>query len=318
MSESVPPSLAADPHAALRAELATLRTEQVDPRYADLDLLDTASLVHAMNTEYRAVADAIDAVSSSIAQAVDAITARLRSGGRLIYLGAGTSGRLGVLDASECPPTFGTEPSQVVGIIAGGDIAIRNAVEGAEDHPEAGARDLDRINVDSKDAVVGISASGRTPYVIGALTHAKARGALTVGLACNTDSRVGVAADIAIEIEVGTEFLAGSTRLKAGSAQKAVLNMLSTLSMIRLGKTFGNVMVDLRASNQKLVARSERTVMAVTGADPAAAACALESANGSVKDAIFALLTGLAPAEAAIILAQHDGHLRAALEGARS
>lgn len=314
MSEPISAPPAPDQHAAVRTELAGLTTEAIDPQLADLDLLDIPAMVRAMNAQNRQVPDVVDAVAPAIAMAVDEITRRLRSGGRLIYIGAGTSGRLGVLDASECPPTFGIDPSRVIGIIAGGESAVRNAVEGAEDDPEAGARDLDDIHVAPEDAVVGISASGRTPYVVGALTHAKARGAFTVGVACNANSRIGAAAHVAIDMAVGPEFLAGSTRLKAGSAQKAVLNMLSTLTMIRLGKTFGNVMVDLRATNKKLVARAERIVMAVTDADVAAAAQALERANGSVKEAIFTLLTGLPPCEAAVTLARHHGHLRAALD----
>ena len=246
--------------------------------------------------------------------AVDEITARIRRGGRLIYIGAGTSGRLGILDASECPPTFGTEPWQVIGIIAGGDTAIRNAVEHVEDDAGAGAHDLDDVDVATGDVVVGISASGRTPYVFGAIMHAKARGAFTIGIACNANSRIGAAAHLAIDMVVGPEFLAGSTRLKAGSAQKIVLNMLSTLTMIRLGRTFGNVMVDLRATNEKLVARTERAVMAATGANAGAAAHAIKCANGSVKEAVFALLTGLSPSESAAALDRHDGHLRIALD----
>ncbi len=302
-----------DPNVALRAELAGLTTEAVNPAFSDLDTLGTLDLVQAMNAEDGKVPAAVAGASAAIARTVDAVTERMERGGRLIYVGAGTPGRLGVLDASECPPTFGTDPSQVVGVIAGGEQALRQAVENAEDDDEAGAADIRRHRVAAADAVVGISASGRTPYVLAALAAAREAGALTIGLSCNTGSPLGAAAEIAIEIELGPEFITGSTRLKAGTAQKLVLNMISTLTMVRLGKTYGSLMVDLRATNAKLRARSERTVMQATGADAAAAAGALAAVDGSVKAAILILMTGLQPDRALELLREHRGHLREAI-----
>ncbi|WP_051939618.1 N-acetylmuramic acid 6-phosphate etherase [Phaeacidiphilus oryzae] len=307
---------AADPHAALRAELAGLATEAVEADHEQLDLLDTGGLVAAMHACDRAAVAAVGAAAPRIVQAVDAIAERMRRGGRLVYAGAGTSGRMGVLDASECPPTFGVSPDLVVGLIAGGDTAIRTAVEGAEDDQDAGAADVAALGLGASDSLVGLSASGRTPYVLGALRTAAAAGALTVAVACNTGSRIGAAAEIAIEADTGPELIAGSTRLKAGTAQKLVLNMLSTLTMVRLGKTYGNVMVDLQATNDKLMARAERTVMRVTAVDAATASAALRASGGSVKEAVYALLTGAPAARAHTALAEHDGHLRRALAAA--
>lgn len=303
---------------AIGDELSTLATESVDERRSSVDLLDTADLVAAMHDGNRAAFDAVGTALPAIASAVDAISSRMAGGGRLIYIGAGTSGRLGVLDASECPPTFGTDPSLVVGIIAGGEPAIRSAVERSEDDEASGAADLAAVGLTAQDTVVGLSASGRTPYVLGALRVANEVGALTVSVAGNEHSRTGQTAAIAIEAPVGAEFIAGSTRLNAGTAQKLVVNMLSTLTMVRLGKTYGNVMVDLRATNAKLVARSRRTVVSVTGVDTATAATALDAAHGSVKEAVFALLTGSSPATATSALAAADGHLRIALDRASS
>ena len=302
----------------LRSELAQLSTETVDESLSDLDLRSTTDLVAAMTAQDRAVPNAIAAITPAIAAAVDDIVDRLRVGGRLIYLGAGTSGRLGVLDASEVPPTFGTDPSLVIGIIAGGPTAITSAVEGAEDDEDAGAKDLHAVNLQPIDVVVGLSASGRTPYVAGALTYANTVGALTIAVACNGGSRIGALAKHPLEVVIGAEFIAGSTRLKAGTAQKLVLNMLSTLTMVRLGKTFGNVMVDLKVTNEKLRARAERTIMAVTDATGKRAAAALVSADGSVKEAILAIRAGLEPSESRRLLADHHGFLRAALDAATS
>ena len=303
--------------AALIAELGTLSTEQLDADRGDLDLLPTRALVEAMNAEDRRVPAAVAAQAVAIAEAVDGITERFRRGGRLVYLGAGTAGRVGVLDASECPPTFGTDPRMVVGLIAGGEGAIRSAVEDAEDHADAAARALDDLGIGPDDTVVGISASGRTPYVIGGLTAAKRAGALTVALANNAGSAIGAAADIAIEVVVGPEFVTGSTRLKAGTAQKLVVNMLSTLSMIRLGKTYRGVMVDLRATNEKLRARSVRTLVQLTGASLADAVRALAEAGGSVKLALLILFTGASAEVAATALAASDGVLRDAIVALR-
>ncbi len=302
----------------VRRELETLTTEGVDESLSDIDQRSTLDLVAAMNDYDKAVPLAVAAATPAIAAAVDAIASGLKSGGRLIYVGAGTPGRLGILDASECPPTFGTDPSMVIGVLAGGSSAIDQSIEAAEDNTSAGARDLADLNLSRQDVVVGISASGRTPYVIGALEYAKRIGATTIGLACNEHSKVGKIARIAIEVPVGPEFIAGSTRLKAGTAQKLVLNMLTTLSMVRLGKTYGNVMVDLHATNEKLVARAERTIMAVTGVEAKAATQALSESDGSVKVAILALKAGFAPAAAREVLANNDGVLRRALDHALS
>jgi N-acetylmuramic acid 6-phosphate etherase len=303
---------------ALRDALSQLSTERVNERYADLDLLSTRDLVTAMNEEDAAVAPAVALVADAIATAVDGISERMLRGGRLIYIGAGTPGRLGVLDASEAPPTFGIDPDRILGVIAGGPTALVTAVEGAEDDGEAGRTDIAGRNVGDLDTVVGISASGRTPYVLAAIAEARRRGALTVGVACNAASDLGAAADVAIDVVVGPEILTGSTRLKSGTAQKMVLNMLSTLTMVRLGKTWGNLMVDLKASNEKLVARSERTVMLATGTDAPTAAATLAAVGGSVKAAILVHLGGIRPAAAEVLLGQHDGFLRPALAEAQS
>lgn len=306
-----------DPDApALHAVLAELATERVNEAYADLDLLPTRDLVAAMNAEDAGVAPAVARAADAIGTAVDGISERMLRGGRLIYIGAGTPGRLGVLDASEAPPTFGIDPARIVGIIAGGPTALATAVEGAEDDEEAGRRDVAAIDVGENDTLVGISASGRTPYVLAAVAEARRRGAFTVGVACNAASALGTAAEVGIDVVVGPELLTGSTRLKAGTAQKMVLNMLSTLTMVRLGKTYGNLMVDLKATNEKLVARSERTVMLATGVDAATASRTLAAVDGSVKAAILVHLAGIEPDAAATLLAEHDGFLRRALAAA--
>ena len=299
--------------AALLAELSGLTTEAQTADRGDLDLLDTADLVRAMNAEDRRVPEAVAAQADQIARAVDGITERFRRGGRLIYIGAGTAGRIGVLDASECPPTFGTDPSMVVGVIAGGERAIRSAVEDAEDDEDAAIADLDRLSLAPEDTVVGISASGRTPYVVSGLVHAGEAGALTVAIASNAGSATGAAAEIAIEVVTGPEFVSGSTRLKSGTAQKLVVNMLSTLSMIKLGKTYRGVMVDLLATNEKLRVRSVRTVSQLAGVDVDAASDALRRADGSVKLALLMLATGADAVTAARALGDADGILREAI-----
>ncbi|WEH41171.1 N-acetylmuramic acid 6-phosphate etherase [Streptomyces sp. NBC_01218] len=297
----------------LLAQLATLTTEQFRPELAEIDRLPTLEIARLMNGEDRSVADAVAAQLPRIAAAIDAIAARMARGGRLIYLGAGTAGRLGVLDASECPPTFNTDPDEVVGLIAGGPTAMVTAVEGAEDSKELAAADLDGLGLTAEDTVVGISASGRTPYAIGAVEHARARGALTVGLSCNAGSALAAAAEHGVEVVTGPELLTGSTRLKAGTAQKLVLNMISTLTMIRLGKTYGNLMVDVRASNEKLHARSRRIVALATGAADQEIEEALAATGGEVKPAILTLLGQVDGPTATALLADADGHLRAAL-----
>ncbi|MBT2485209.1 MULTISPECIES: N-acetylmuramic acid 6-phosphate etherase [unclassified Microbacterium] len=298
---------------ALLEELAQLDTEASTTERGDLDLLDTIELVRRMNAEDRRVPEAVAERAPQIAAAVDGITARFRRGGRLIYIGAGTAGRIGVLDASECPPTFGTDPSMVVGLIAGGEAAIRSAVENAEDDADAAALSLRELGLTEHDTVVGISASGRTPYVTGGLLFARGRGALTVAVASNSSSAIGAASDIAIEVVTGPEFISGSTRLKSGTAQKLVVNMLTTLSMIKLGKTYRGVMVDLLATNEKLHARSLRTVSQLAGVGIDDAARALASADGSVKLALLMLATGASAEAAAPALHGADGILRDAI-----
>jgi N-acetylmuramic acid 6-phosphate etherase len=297
----------------LRTELRGLTTEAADASRRDLDLRTTEELVLAMNDEDARVPAAVRAVAPAIARAVDGIAERMSRGGRLVYLGAGTSGRLGVLDASECPPTFGIDPARVVGVIAGGDRALRLSAESAEDDAGQGAADVAALGLGPDDVLVGIAASGRTPYVVGALEHARAVGALAVAVACNAGSRIGAVADVAIEVVAGPEFIAGSTRLKSGTAQKLVLNTLSTLAMVRLGKTYGNVMIDMRATNAKLLARARRMVVDVTGSDADAAAAALAEAGGSAKAATLMLLAGVSASEAEARLAAAGGRLREAL-----
>ncbi|UNO40434.1 N-acetylmuramic acid 6-phosphate etherase [Streptomyces sp. MST-110588] len=306
-------------HARLRAQLDTLTTEAFRPELADIDRLPTLEIARTMNGEDATVPAAVAECLPQIAAAIDGIAERMSRGGRLVYAGAGTAGRLGVLDASECPPTFNTDPSEVLGLIAGGPTAMVTAVEGAEDSKEMAAADLDAIGLTADDTVVGISASGRTPYAVGAVEHARnGCGALTVGLSCNADSALAAAADHGIEVVVGPELLTGSTRLKAGTAQKLVLNMLSTITMIRLGKTYGNLMVDVRASNEKLRARSRRIVALATGADDAEIEAALAATGGEVKNAVLTLLGGVDGPTAARLLDDARGHLRAALQAAHT
>ncbi|MFF5343175.1 N-acetylmuramic acid 6-phosphate etherase [Streptomyces althioticus] len=300
----------------LRSQLETLTTEAYRPGLADVDRLPTPEIARLMNAEDATVAGAVAEQVPAIAAAIDAVAERMARGGRLVYAGAGTAGRLGVLDASECPPTFNTDPARVVGLIAGGPEAVVNPVEGAEDSPELAESDLTALGLTADDTVVGVSASGRTPYAVGAVAYARKHGALTVGLSCNRGSALAAAAEHGIEVVVGPEFLTGSTRLKAGTAQKLVLNMISTITMIRLGKTYGNLMVDVRASNEKLRARSRRIVAQVTGADDTAVERALAATDGEVKNAILVLLAGVDGPTAARLLDEADGHLRAALSRA--
>lgn len=290
-------------------------TERRNERARDLDLLSTPDLVRLMNEEDARVAPAVAACAEEIARAVDAIAERLRRGGRLVYVGAGTSGRLGVLDASEAPPTFGVPPTLVVGVIAGGDAALRRSIEGAEDDAEAGARALDELAIGDRDAVVGISAGGRTPYVRGALERARERDAFTVALTCNAAGSIVEGVDVVIAPQVGPEVLAGSTRLKSGTAEKLVLNVLSTAAMVRLGKTYGDLMVDLRAVSAKLRARALRILGELTGADEARCRTALEQTEWSLKPAVLMLRAGVDRPEAVRRLAAAEGSLRRALEG---
>jgi N-acetylmuramic acid 6-phosphate etherase len=290
-----------------------LQTEARNPASTNLDELMPLQLVRLMNAEDARVIPAIATQAEAIAQAVTVIAERLREGGRLVYAGAGTSGRLGVLDATECPPTFNSPPGQVVGVIAGGPPALTRAVEGAEDHPDFAERDLEALPLSARDVLVGIATSGRTPYVLGAVAYARRQGAYTVGLSCNPDSDLARAADLAITPEVGPEVLSGSTRLKAGTATKLVLNMLSTGAMVRLGKSFGNLMVDLRATNSKLLARSNRIVRILTGLDVAAADELLGRCGGELKTALVAQLAGVSPEEARTRLGAVGGQVRQAL-----
>lgn len=300
----------------LRAQLETLTTEAFRPELAEIDQLPTLEIAQIMNGEDRTVPIAVAEQLPRIAAAIDAVAERAAHGGRLIYMGAGTAGRLGVLDASECPPTFNTDPHEVVGLIAGGPGAMITSVEGAEDSKELAASDLGALKLTANDTVIGVSASGRTPYAIGAVEHARGLGALTIGLSCNADSALAAAAEHGIEVVVGPELLTGSTRLKAGTAQKLVLNMISTITMIRLGKTYGNLMVDVRASNEKLRARSRRIVSLATGAADAEIEAALAATDGEVKNAILTILGAVDGPEAASLLAESRGHLRIALQAA--
>ncbi|MET7637325.1 N-acetylmuramic acid 6-phosphate etherase [Streptomyces sp. NPDC005438] len=300
----------------LRAQLDSLTTEAFRSELAEIDQLPTVEIARLMNAEDASVPGAVAAQLPTIAAAIEDIAERMARGGRLIYAGAGTAGRMGVLDASECPPTFNTAPGQVRGLIAGGASALVTSSEGAEDSPELAAEDLDALGVCERDTVVGISASGRTPYAVGAVEHAGRRGALTVGLSCNEGSPLAARARHGIEVVVGPELLTGSTRLKSGTAQKLVLNMLSTITMIRLGKTYGNLMVDVRASNDKLRARSRRIVALATGAGEEEIERALGETRGEVKNAILCVLAGVDGDTSEQLLRDADGHLRVALRQA--
>lgn len=295
--------------------LETMLSEQRNPNTLHIDALSPLEVVTLLNHEDKQVAFAVEKALPQIAQAVEHIVAAFQSGGRLVYMGAGTSGRLGVLDASECPPTFGVPSSMVVGLIAGGETALRNAVEGAEDNIEAGEQDLRHIHFSRKDVLVGIAASGRTPYVIGGLQYAKQLGATTVSLVSNPNAIMSEIADIAITTAVGPEALTGSSRLKSGTAQKMVLNMLTTAAMIRLGKCYQNLMVDVQATNQKLKARAIRIVMQATECDQLTAEQTLHTTNGNAKLAIMMLLSGLDKDQAEAVLTQNKGRLQDALAG---
>lgn len=292
----------------------TLATEQRNPATTNIDRMSPLEIVQVMNEEDAKVAAAIRQELPQIARAIEGIAARLRRGGRLIYVGAGTSGRLGVLDAAECPPTFQFPPERVVGLLAGGPIAQSQAQEDMEDRAEAGEADLAALHLTAEDIVVGIAASGRTPYALGAVAYANALGALTIGIACNAHSPLEEAVEIMIAPVVGPEVIAGSTRLKAGTAQKMVLNMLSTGSMVLLGKTFSNLMVDVHATNHKLHQRALNIVSEATGEAKEQAEALLQSSGGEVKTAILVSKTGLMPEQARAKLAEHGDVLRATLD----
>lgn len=294
-------------------DLNKMMTETRNPDTMHLDEMSALEIVTAMNREDRKVPEGIEPVLPQIAAVVETVEAAFRNGGRLFYLGAGTSGRLGVLDASECPPTFGVEPGMVVGLIAGGDRALRFPIEGAEDSRELGRKDLEEHDLCARDVVVGIAASGRTPYVLGALEYARSIGCKTAAIACNKGSAVGQAADIAIEAQVGPEVLTGSTRLKAGTAQKMILNMITTGAMVRIGKAYQNLMVDVVQSNEKLETRAENIVMAATGVERSQARQTIDAAGGKVKLAITMILTGRDVEQAAQLLEEAEGRVRDAL-----
>ena len=294
--------------------LSTLITEKRNPNSMHVDSLSALEIVQLMNEEDKQVPLAIEKCLPQIAQAVECIVAAFQQGGRLVYIGAGTSGRLGVLDASECPPTFGVSPEMVKGIIAGGERALRHPIEGAEDSKSQAVVDLQTIQFSSKDVLVGIAASGRTPYVIGALEYAKSLGSVTASIASNPNSAMANIVDIAIDTVVGPEVLTGSSRLKSGTAQKLVLNMLTTASMILMGKCYQNLMVDVQASNEKLKARAIRIVMQATDCDKALAEETLKQADQNAKLAIMMILSGLDRAQAEALLEKHQGKLQLALK----
>jgi N-acetylmuramic acid 6-phosphate etherase len=298
----------------MNEDLGQLNTEAIDSRFSKIDTLSTIDLLKLFNDSDKSVAEEVAKVLPKVAEAINEITMRMELGGRLIYVGAGTSGRLGVLDASECIPTFSLEEGLVIGIIAGGDTALRTGIEGAEDVLEGSIEDLKKIAFSKKDSLVGIAASGRTPYVIGALKYAKEIGAGSIALSCNLNSELSKYANIAIEVDTGAEILAGSTRLKAGTAQKLVLNMISTVSMINLGKTYGNLMVDLQVSNIKLRDRAIRIIQAATNCDVKKAKDALQESKDQVKVAIVMILLDSSAERALELLKASGSRVRAALD----
>ncbi len=295
-------------------KLSELTTEMKHSGTCELDQLPTLEIIRLMNEEDKKVAYAVEQELGQIAKAVDLIHASMEKGGRLFYFGAGTSGRLGILDAAECPPTFGTPPELVQGVIAGGDTAVLKAVEGAEDMPELGKEDVNKHGLTANDVVVGLAASGRTPYVIGALEQAKSLGAVTVSVSCNRDSLIDKYAVVAINVVVGPEVVTGSTRLKAATAQKMVLNMLTTATMIKQGKVFGNMMVNVQATNLKLRERVKRIVMDVTGVSYDEAEQLTQQAGGDARIAIIMQKTGLSSVEAAQLMSKTGGNIRKVIE----
>lgn len=295
-------------------QLTALTTEAVDPRFSQVDTLSVAQAAKLMNEADAEVARAIEAELPSIINALEAATAQMRQGGRLIYVGAGTPGRIGVLDASECPPTFSTPPEQVRAIIAGGPAAVTEAMEGVEDDREAGSHAIDAENIRPLDTVVGITSSGRTPFVLAAMERANAIGAVTIGIANNPNSQISSLVHYPIEVITGPEIISGSTRLKAGTSQKLILNMFSTIIMIQLGKTYKNFMVDVNATNEKLRERAIRMVRTITGVSYRKAEMALSRSGFHVKNAILYLERGLEEESAVALLERLDGNLRAALK----
>lgn len=299
-------------------DLSKMVTESRNEASTHIDQLSTLEMLQVINNEDKKVPLAVEKTLPQIAQLVDKVADAFQRGGRLIYSGAGTSGRLGILDASECPPTYGTPHEQVIGLIAGGHQAIFRAVENAEDKPELGEQDLKNINFNQNDVLVGIAASGRTPYVLGAMKYARALGATVAAISCNPDSPVSQAADIAITPIVGAEVVTGSSRMKAGTAQKLILNMITTGAMIRIGKVFGNLMVDVEATNAKLIERQTKIVMEATECDRQTAESALQQCDRHCKTAILMILSGLNANEARQLLAKNHGFIRTALNIAKS
>lgn len=297
-----------------KLNLSKLTTESRNQNTLNIDKVSTLEMVKMINEEDKKVANAIEIELPQIAEAIDGIVERMQKGGRLIYIGAGTSGRLGILDASECPPTYGVSEELVQGLIAGGQEAIFRAKEGAEDSKELAVLDLKDKHLNENDTVVGIVASGRTPYVIGGLEYANEIGALTISVTCNADSQVAKEAKIAISPVVGAEVVTGSTRLKSGTAQKLVLNMLSTGSMIKMGKVYGNLMVDVKATNEKLVERSKKIVCEATGVSFKEAETVLNETDFDVKLSIFMILSNLEKEEAKVILEMNNGYIAKALK----
>ncbi len=295
-------------------ELKTITTEGQNLNTLDIDLLDATGVLEKINEEDQKIANVVKAIIPEIAKAVDKIVDAFAQGGRLIYIGAGTSGRLGILDAVECPPTFSVSDKQVLGILAGGDKAIKKAVEGAEDNELLAIEDLKLAQLSSQDVLVGIAASGRTPYVLSAMNYGKTLGATVVGLSCSYNEKFDRANDINLCAVVGAEALTGSTRMKSGTAQKLILNMLTTASMIRSGKTYRNLMIDVNATNEKLYARAVRIVMQATECDYQCAKAALDIANNNTKLATFMVLTGLDVDSAKASLLQNKGFLRKAIK----
>ncbi|MEC1471747.1 N-acetylmuramic acid 6-phosphate etherase [Bacillus haynesii] len=293
--------------------LGSLTTERRNERSKRIHQAETIDMLKIMNDEDKTVAEAVQQVLPDVKTAVDYAVGSLKKGGRIIYIGAGTSGRLGVLDAAECPPTFSISPESVIGIMAGGEKALHQAVEGVEDHEAFGRRDLEAVNLSNNDTVIGIAASGRTPYVLGALKYAKETGAKTVSLTCNENSAISQAADHSIEVVVGPEVIAGSTRMKAATAHKMILNMISTAAMIKMGKVYENLMVDVKVSNDKLKERAIRIIQTVTGVPKETAAQALEKSNNQVKTAIIMLKTNEDAASAEKLLQKSEGDIEKAL-----
>jgi len=289
-------------------------TEQANPRTKDIDRLQSRSIIRLINDEDRNVAEAVYRALDRIADAVDLTAERLRGGGHLFYIGSGTSGRLGVLDASECPPTFGVSPDLVRGIIAGGPAALSRSIEGAEDDQEQGGRDLEAAGLAEKDVLVGLSASGTTPYTLGAIRYARRAGAATISITCNPSSSLASAADVNIVVVVGPEVIAGSSRMKAGTAQKMVLNMISTASMIRLGLVYGNLMSHLVATNEKLKRRAIKIISSEAGLHPEEAASLFETAGDDLRIALVMAKRNIDKEEAAALLASHNGSVRRVLD----